>query len=474
MTSHPTCLCSAQSFHLHAIHGVCLSVRCPSPRVCPSCFSLLFPSSLPHSICSLTSTSSPMSTASRELTTAPSHNESIASWRYTTFHRLWPHRPWRFPLLRDFCSDFPGWIRRHRYGAFVLVRCRTRRWDYRKQRYLHHCSFRSEKNQRTGEKLITLMKTFCCQFSPFSHTQERRDPYTNWVRLKKRKSGRDMDNERIRILVERQKYEILAEVRTEIQQHEIEADSDRRSIQGLNGIIESKRREIDHALAEDKQLRRDHQLLHEQLSEQNRDLREAHIKSLHEMEELKRVQELRIDEFSKRRLVENQDTINEFTARIQELQNEVNCLNDSRDFKDAESVRSGSSHVPCQLMLFPLYRDLGRLRSRYACKIGKRCCKPTCVFFITFSRRIQSLDSKRNGTHITACNEWTSNSRHSFGSEMPVRTVSQKFMRPYWGKIFKGLRGRPTKTAGFGSSFWQIPYASYVCVLEDKIQDWGM
>ena len=61
------------------------------------------------------------------------------------------------------------------------------------------------------------------------------------------------------------------------------------------------------------------------------------------MEELKRVLELRIDEFSRRRLIENQDTINELTARIQELQNEVNCLNDSRDFKDAESVRSGLS-----------------------------------------------------------------------------------------------------------------------------------
>ena len=42
------------------------------------------------------------------------------------------------------------------------------------------------------------------------------------------------------------------------------------------------------------------------------------------MEELKRVQELRIDESSRRRLIENQDTINELTGRIQELQNEVN------------------------------------------------------------------------------------------------------------------------------------------------------
>ena len=60
---------------------------------------------------------------------------------------------------------------------------------------------------------------------------------------------------------------------------------------------------------------------------------------------MKRVHESRVDESSKRRLIENQDTINELTARIQELQNEVN-MNDSRELKDAESVRSGLSHVP--------------------------------------------------------------------------------------------------------------------------------
>ena len=81
------------------------------------------------------------------------------------------------------------------------------------------------------------------------------------------------------------------------------------------------------------------------------------------MEELKRVQELRVDGSSRRRLIENQDTINEITARIRELQNEVNCLNDSRVFKDAESVRSGLSHVPSQPALFPPCRDPGSCKT---------------------------------------------------------------------------------------------------------------
>ena len=73
------------------------------------------------------------------------------------------------------------------------------------------------------------------------------------------------------------------------------------------------------------------------------------------------VQELRIDETSRRRLIENQDTINELTAKNQELQN---WMNDSRVFQDAESVRSGLSHVSSQPALLPIYRDPGWLLSR--------------------------------------------------------------------------------------------------------------
>ena len=43
----------------------------------------------------------------------------------------------------------------------------------------------------------------------------------------------------------------------------------------------------------------------------------------------------------------------ELSGRLQELQNEVNCMNDSKDFQDAESVRSGNSHVTSQPGVFP-------------------------------------------------------------------------------------------------------------------------
>ena len=63
------------------------------------------------------------------------------------------------------------------------------------------------------------------------------------------------------ILLERPKEQILADCRAEITKHEFQADYDRRSIHKLNGAIESQRGEINGALAEDAQLRRDQQLL---------------------------------------------------------------------------------------------------------------------------------------------------------------------------------------------------------------------
>ena len=157
--------------------------------------------------------------------------------------------------------------------------------------------------------------------------------------------------------MERQREQILADYQAEIQKREFQADHDRRSIKELDGIIESQRREIDHTHQGNEQLRRDELLLHEQLSEQNRELREAHEKSLNEMEEMKRVLGANFDTSSRRKLVEDRHTVLQLTAKIQELQNEINCMNDARDFQDSEAVRSGQSHVTSQPVFFLPVRD---------------------------------------------------------------------------------------------------------------------
>ena len=66
--------------------------------------------------------------------------------------------------------------------------------------------------------------------------------------------------------------------------------------------------------------RKEQARLHEELAQRERVLRETQIRSIPEVRELKRAQEMRIDEFSRNALRESHATIRELTSQIQELQ----------------------------------------------------------------------------------------------------------------------------------------------------------
>ena len=61
-----------------------------------------------------------------------------------------------------------------------------------------------------------------------------------------------------------------------------------------------------NVLQAEQRRRQDHQLLHEQFLKQNWDFRQAHEKSLNEMEELRKFQSSTFDTIAGRRLVEDQ------------------------------------------------------------------------------------------------------------------------------------------------------------------------
>ena len=63
-------------------------------------------------------------------------------------------------------------------------------------------------------------------------------------------------------------------------------------------------------------------------------------------------------------MIEDRDTVLELTGKIQELQNEINCISDSRDFQDAGSVRSGQSKRYHSTNVFPPHPDPGGMLSR--------------------------------------------------------------------------------------------------------------
>ena len=90
-----------------------------------------------------------------------------------------------------------------------------------------------------------------------------------------------------------------------------------------------------------------------ELRRQQMDFREVHQQSLTEMEELRKFQSSTFDTLARRKLIEDQNTIMELPGGVQELLHEVNCMNDSKDFQDAESVRSGNSHVTSRPVSFP-------------------------------------------------------------------------------------------------------------------------
>ena len=108
--------------------------------------------------------------------------------------------------------------------------------------------------------------------------------------------------------------------------------------------------EFQAARAEEEQ-----RLLQGQLWQQKLEFREAHQRSLTEMEEFRKFQSSAFDTMARRKFIEDQNAILELSGRVQELQNEVNCMNDSKDFQDAESIRSGNSHLTSRPVLFPAH-----------------------------------------------------------------------------------------------------------------------
>ena len=92
----------------------------------------------------------------------------------------------------------------------------------------------------------------------------------------------------------------------------------------------------------------------EELWRQQLDFREVHQQNVPEMEELRKFQSSAFDTIARRTLIEDQNTIVELSGRVQELQ-KVNCMNDSKDFQDASSVRSGNSHVTSRPVSVPLH-----------------------------------------------------------------------------------------------------------------------
>ena len=83
-------------------------------------------------------------------------------------------------------------------------------------------------------------------------------------------------------------------------------------------------------------------------------LRETQIRNIHDMGEMKRAQEIRVDEFSVQKMRESHETIQTLTSQMQEMQEQMNSMSDSGEFEEVESNHSGRlSYVPSQPAAIP-------------------------------------------------------------------------------------------------------------------------
>ena len=125
-------------------------------------------------------------------------------------------------------------------------------------------------------------------------------------------------------------------------------------------------------------------------------------------------------------MVEDRDTISELTGKIQELQNEINCMNDSRDFQNAESVRSGLSHVPSHAAFLPPFRDPGGMLSRSPGMPSRKTGPPSIWDTHVFSGNVfANPAASSSAPYPQELNPWSSNMSENIHSSHAEKNKDQ-------------------------------------------------
>ena len=128
-------------------------------------------------------------------------------------------------------------------------------------------------------------------------------------------------------------------------------------------------------------------------------LRTTQIPSIHEMGEMKRAQELRVDEVSVLKWGENHETVQQLTSQLQQMQEQMNFMNDSGEFHEVEWDYSGRlSYVSSQPVMIPSSRSLLSRDTRFAAWHMEsiwitRNRLWISIFYVRFTQRSSSKNS---------------------------------------------------------------------------------
>ena len=196
------------------------------------------------------------------------------------------------------------------------------------------------------------------------------------------------------------------------------------------------------------------------------------------MKELKEFQSSTFDTIARRRLVEDQDSILELTGKIQELQNDINCMNDSRDFQDAEFVRSGQSHVTSQPVSFPPHPVPGGMLSRSKGMPSRKNGPPSIWDTHSISGNVFANPAASSSAPFPQeMNSWCSHvsepihssTAEKNGIQTPVQDQRCQSGPSATGSVITS-EGDSSKNHGEDQQRLQISDLHFECLLEDKIQ----
>ena len=267
-------------------------------------------------------------------------------------------------------------------------------------RSLHQC-FRSERIQRAVDKFITLLTKACCTVSRrLTVMLEQGDLFSMSL------DHCCQTSEKIHVVTQKvskwgffgkdkqSKFSLIIEQR--LKKHEFQAYYGRRSIQKLNGIIESQRGEI-HGLP---------------LQDTN-NFGEIHWNFVKLLWIVSMRRKNRSD-FKDLHLMDFRDedwsetlSLNSW-VRFRTYRMKLNCINDSRDFQDVWISTQWTSPRYQSTCVFPASSRSWRNAEPFSrnaepqqwaakhlghtWKIGKRFCKSSRVFFSTFSARAEPME----------------------------------------------------------------------------------
>ena len=166
-------------------------------------------------------------------------------------------------------------------------------------------------------------------------------------------------------LLEGNKDHLLNQARSDLAKQELHVESLNKCITELQRQTEEQRlalQEAQHGFVES---RRQQIRLQEEFSIKEKVLRNTQIRNMHEIREMKRAQEPRIDEVSVQKLRENHETIQNLTSQLQEMQEQMNSMSDAGEFQEVESNYSGRfSYVSNQPVMIPFFSCFAQPRQK--------------------------------------------------------------------------------------------------------------